>query len=247
MATLVSNQEREAIWSKLPTLRVGGKCLTKASRQDKCKLHKSQVTEWPNFAQAPEIYPIANEAGLTGRWVNNVAVVVNTITGQLGLPEFSDYQLGKDEPKDCSIGAYPDIILLERGSKTVMVGEFKTPWTTRLCNPNAEDFEKLWDLSQFTPNETTGQITSYMDRCHCRYGILSTYNETICIRRKDDYLFEASRVINHSHYSLPTRTGHSTIISTREAMLYMAYVSGNGERDSNYPARVGNLYVCMLL
>ncbi|KAI9925749.1 hypothetical protein MW887_005555 [Aspergillus wentii] len=59
-----------------------------------------------------------------------------------------------------------------------------------------------------------GQIARYMDDCKCCYGILTTYNQTICLRRETMFTFLASPVLYHSQSS----------------------ASGpNGEVDARYP------------
>ncbi|OJJ34416.1 hypothetical protein ASPWEDRAFT_173831 [Aspergillus wentii DTO 134E9] len=46
-----------------------------------------------------------------------------------------------------------------------------------------------------------GQIARYMDDCKCCYGILTTYNQTICLRRETMFTFLASPVLYHSQSS----------------------------------------------
>ncbi|OJJ42305.1 hypothetical protein ASPZODRAFT_147608 [Penicilliopsis zonata CBS 506.65] len=124
-------------------------------------------------------------ASVTGRWINTIAMEINKVTELLDLPQFTDYQTGKDNPIGCSINAYPDIILVKRGITTVLVGEFKTPWST--------------DLSDINGN--TG--------------------------------FQ-SPALYHTQGSLPARGNAPPRISVIEALLYMAYLGGGGQRDAYY-------------
>ncbi|OJJ48760.1 hypothetical protein ASPZODRAFT_165577 [Penicilliopsis zonata CBS 506.65] len=254
----ITDEDRHKIWARLPDLNIGHRYLTTVSRQAKNLIHLSQVRAWPNFcndvrrytsrsdvlgqfppvggvqvAYRRESYPVGNEAGVTGRWVSNIAMNVNAVAEKLLLPKFADYQLGNNGPRGCSVDDSPGIILLKGGSRTVLVGEFKTPWTTDLSvrTTNDEKIARLW-----------GQITNYMDSCRCRYAIMSTYMQTVCIRRTGDYSFEVSPVIHHNIQSLPVISSQSPTISVREALLYMAYLAGDGEGDSAFSKVVGNLY-----
>ena len=85
-----------------------------------------------------------------------------------------------------------------------------------------------------------GQIAKYMDDCKCRYGILITYNQAVFIRRVDKYTFEKSAIIHHSQVAMPAPNFQ---ISLKEAMLYMAFLAGNGEGDARYGLTVGNTLV----
>lgn len=54
----------------------------------------------------------------------------------------------------------------------------------------------------------------------------------VCVRRVSSHTFEASPVIYHNQDS---QLGPITSLSIREAVLYMADLAGNGDRDSRYP------------
>lgn len=79
-----------------------------------------------------------------------------------------------------------------------------------------------------------------MDDCKCRYGILITYNQAVFIRRVGMYTFEKSAAIRHTQTSMPPPNFQ---ISLKEAMIYTAYLAGNGERDARYNLTVGDALV----
>lgn len=56
--------------------------------------------------------------------------------------------------------------------------------------------------------------------------------DSVCVRRVSSYTFVASPVIYHNQDS---QLGPITSLSVREAVLYMADLAGNGDRDSRYP------------
>ncbi|KAJ9299939.1 hypothetical protein DTO271G3_2823 [Paecilomyces variotii] len=89
------------------------------------------------------------------------------------------------------MGEIPDFILFGQNGTTALVGEIKTPWTTDLDNMDDDDFKSVW-----------GQIARYMDDCHCRYGVVSTYRQTVFVKRTGDYTFARSQVVTASMRAL---------------------------------------------
>ncbi|KAJ9201109.1 hypothetical protein DTO021D3_8630 [Paecilomyces variotii] len=226
--------------------------LTTKSRQPRWKLGRHQLSYWVDFAtqvrefsrspyvltrvplpdyvplpeQPQEILIVANESGVAGRFLNNLGVEVAQICHRLSLPTFADPQAGRNYPEGCSQGEIPDFILLGQNRTTALVGEIKTPWTTDLDNLSHNDFQSVW-----------GQIARYMDDCHCRYGVVSTYEQTVFVKRTGDYTFARSQVITASMRALDRVP---PVVSAKEAMLYMAYLAGNRFGDAAYPVRIGD-------
>ena len=91
-----------------------------------------------------EHYRVSNEAGLTGRLIQNVGEIMGDIFEILSLPEFADTQAGKDVPPGCSKDAYPDFILLVNPRNTCLVAEVKAFWNTDLENLDQNDFEAVY-------------------------------------------------------------------------------------------------------
>lgn len=91
-----------------------------------------------------EHYRVSNEAGLTGRLIQNVGEIMGDIFEILSLPEFADTQAGRDVPPGCSKDGYPDFILLENPRNTCLVAEVKAFWNTDLRNLRIDDFEAVY-------------------------------------------------------------------------------------------------------
>ena len=62
------------------------------------------------------------------------------------------------------------------------------------------------------------------------------YNQAVFIHRVGMYTFEKSTTIRHTQTSMPEPNFQ---ISLKEAMLYMAYLAGNGEGNARYGLTVG--------
>lgn len=62
-------------------------------------------------------------------------------------------------------------------------------------------------------NMKLGQISRYMDDCHRRYGVVSTYRQTVFVKRTSDYTFARSQV-----FTAETRALHrgSPVVSVKE-------------------------------
>lgn len=89
-------------------------------------------------------------------------------------------------------------------------------------------------------NIKLGQIARYIDDCHCRYGVVSTYRQTVFVKQNGDYTFARSQVITASMRALDRVP---PVVSAKEAMLYMAYLAGNRFGDAAYPVRIGDRLV----
>ncbi|KAJ9212219.1 hypothetical protein DTO166G4_6163 [Paecilomyces variotii] len=226
--------------------------LTTKSRQRRWKLERNQLSYWVDFAtqarkfsqspyvlqrvpppdstplpeQPQEILIIANKSSVVGRFLNNLAAKIAQIYHRLSLPTFADPQAGRNYPEGCSQGEIPDFILLGQNRTTALVGGIETPWTTDLDHLDDDDFKSVW-----------GQIARYMDDCHCHYGVLSTYRQTVFVKRTGDYTFARSQVITASMRALDRVP---PVVSAKEAMLYMAYLAGNRFGDAFYPVKIGD-------
>lgn len=79
-----------------------------------------------------------------------------------------------------------------------------------------------------------------MDDCHCRYGVLSTYDQTVFVRKTGDMIFEKTQVFlastgTRSLYRNPP------VVSVKEAMLHIAWLASNGgPGNAYYPTRIGD-------
>lgn len=64
-----------------------------------------------------------------------------------------------------------------------------------------------------------------MDHCGCRYGLASTYQETVFLRRVGDYVFELSPVVLHTTISAT----QPLAVSLKEDMLFFAYLADGND------------------
>lgn len=87
-------------------------------------------------------------------------------------------------------------------------------------------------------NIKIGQIARYMDDCHCRYGVVSMYNQTVFVRRNNNMYFERTEVFLASTRSL---NRNPPVVSVKEAMLYIAWLASNGgPGNAYYPNKIGD-------
>src|SRR4051794_36216354 len=77
-----------------------------------------------------------------------------------------------------------------------------------------------------------------MDNCHCRYGFVSSYNETVFIHRTQNLVFEVSPAISHTEVSGAVAASGIPDVSVREAFLFFAKLSIHPERH-RFPVQVG--------
>ncbi|KAJ5116649.1 hypothetical protein N7456_000997 [Penicillium angulare] len=75
-----------------------------------------------------------------------------------------------------------------------------------------------------------GQIADYMDEFSMKYGVISTYNQSIFLRQRVDggkWCLDYSPVINHDRSFRPTRR-RLYPITTRQAFMHIAHLSSQG-------------------
>ncbi|KAL4779635.1 hypothetical protein BJX76DRAFT_340249 [Aspergillus varians] len=141
-----------------------------------------------------ERYIVANELGLTGRFVKNVC---DPVTKALSVTELSNLGFGDVHSIEYVTAHIPDVIVLRRSNvqnltredlSITAVGEIKTYWTLGL-----QHFPITLPIARrLTLEPHIGQVVSYMRSYGLKYGFLSTYNATVFIRRMEDYRLEIS-------------------------------------------------------
>lgn len=101
----------------------------------------------PNYTPLPEqpreILIVVNESGVTGRFLNNLAVEVAQIYYRLSLPTFANSQAGRNYPEGCVQAEIPNFIFLGQNRTTALVGEIKILWTMDLDNMDNNDFKSV--------------------------------------------------------------------------------------------------------
>ncbi|OJJ50425.1 hypothetical protein ASPZODRAFT_13505 [Penicilliopsis zonata CBS 506.65] len=242
--------QMKPIWSPLVPLRVGNRKTEHSSRRMQWIVYESQISSWDAFVEearaftkmmqgvetlpprngVPALtevdeYIVANEMGVAGRFTQHVGQALAPVLRANELPVFADAEAGRNFPPGCSVERLPDFILIEEDTeKTCLVGEIKVPWNT--------------DLDQISMDirRVLAQAIKYMDDCKCRYGVVTTYNKTLFLKRVDDWNFKVSPAIYFDTKSLPTTP---PTISLKEAMVFIAWLAGNGRQDSEYPNKIG--------
>ncbi|GKZ37058.1 hypothetical protein AbraIFM66950_008448 [Aspergillus brasiliensis] len=154
---------------------------------------------------------VGDEMGVQGRWQQHICQVMSSIFHAQGL----DLTLGDFRTSSSVYGKRPDIAcmayvthvqswkgdpqppdLLPVLRDLVFVGELKTPWVKQHSLSSGVKDEGLFC-------RMIGQIAEYMKDLDLRYGLMSTYNETIFLRQVQNtatrlWELQYSPVIHHS-------------------------------------------------
>ncbi|KAI5811263.1 hypothetical protein DFH27DRAFT_532439 [Peziza echinospora] len=141
------------------------------------------------LGESRDNYIVANELGLTARFVGNVAVPLNkaydlTTDGSL---KFGDVQAA---PHAALL--FPDLAIIHtqhRVRQVRAVGELKTFWAFPL---EAYAINHPSPITRLRLEHPIGQLLSYMRVYGLKYGWLSTYKATVFARRTDLYRVELS-------------------------------------------------------
>ncbi|KAJ5579887.1 uncharacterized protein N7459_005872 [Penicillium hispanicum] len=95
----------------------------------------------------------------------------------------------------------PDFIIMGRSDEeAIAVGEMKAPWVSE--HRLQAKVVRAQKGSNTALRKSLGQIANYMHRMHLKYGILSTYDETVFLRQtvhQHKWTLEFSPVIKHKH------------------------------------------------
>ncbi|KAN0086909.1 hypothetical protein V8E54_000597 [Elaphomyces granulatus] len=240
-----NQQQAHVIWSRLPDLHCGDRGTRKARRH--YILSPDQIRDWNGFeseirqrtaavfgnptALVPfppsvEYYSVGNEGSVGGRVVQNIFHELGVVLALQTLPvQFADVQVS--QPPQHEPRTYPDTTIQSFGAQVRVVGEYKTPWTTN------------FDIME-PPNhlKALGQLARYMDDYRTRYGFLTTYDQTVFLRRTGPWTFEKSPVIYHR----ATSTTNPVTVSTRECMFFFSRLAHTG--GWRYPGpRIGRALV----
>ncbi|GKZ85502.1 hypothetical protein AnigIFM56816_011469 [Aspergillus niger] len=185
----------------------------------------------PLQSQRNEHVAVGDETGVQGRWQQHIGQVMSSIFLDQGI----DLTLGDFRTSSSKYSKRPDIACVAylnhvqswKGDPPPpalqaiqqdlrFVGELKTPWVQH------------HSLSQGITNEThfrhmLGQIAQYMKDLSLRYGLMSTYNETVFLRQEFDaatgsWELQHSPVIYHS----TSADLESSRPSVRQCIWYIA-------------------------
>lgn len=136
----------------------------------KTHLQHSPKNLKPNHISNEQLF-CGNELSIHARFFQNVCHPMTSVYRDMGiLCRFGD-------DKGCAghnLGGEPDIVCLTDTGQPRLVGEMKTPW--------AHNIEEAMDPARPHRETWLAQITQYMFESGCRYGFLSTYEQTVFLK-----------------------------------------------------------------
>ncbi|KAK6350836.1 hypothetical protein TWF718_004019 [Orbilia javanica] len=193
----------------------------------------------------PSSYMIGQEDGIKGAMMAFIAEPVGKAIKHMSLggatrapgqfpfpPEGVDFSgVGFGDPKCIPIRfglrpdsrEMPDMAILRKGDQDpVLLApiEIKTPWTVDLTQANSKIVEKRRDLGVLI-----GQLVGYMNATNSKYGVLSTLETTVFVKRDEVTLFRVSAPITSS------QTGPSL----NECFLYLTGLLATSPTDGGDP------------
>ncbi|KAJ5521466.1 hypothetical protein N7527_005581 [Penicillium freii] len=126
---------------------------------------------------------VSDERGIQGRLEGRAGTVLGAIfraqNGDLKLGSFK----GAQPPYQGYLKA-PDFVLMTSAHIAKVLGEAKVPWIAEHCLDNLVDEFENGDTEQ-TLRHALGQIARYMLETRLKYGFLTTYEQTIFLRKAD--------------------------------------------------------------
>jgi hypothetical protein len=178
-----------------------------------------------------EIFELGDEHGLQARFSQSLGSVLGHVFSAQSIDlKFADFKsLG------ISYTGIPDVILKDSSNKLQVVGELKAPWVEQHKMSAAMDNESMI-------RTLLAQPILYMLELKCKYGFLSSYDETIFLRQEKIngvWEIEYSTAINGiTSYvqSDPTDLLGTPIVSVKQCFLYVGTLaSGHGPVDNATP------------
>ncbi|RFU35279.1 hypothetical protein B7463_g1019, partial [Scytalidium lignicola] len=138
----------------------------------------------------------------------------------------------------------PDIACLADDGGIRVVGEVKTPWCHDLTGAMQDPAKR---------QKWLGQIAEYMWSTRCKYGFMSTYEETVFIMQDVDfndatrYALYSSNIIRHNTKSQKVRGPIAAVyenkVSLRECFLFLSLEIGAGSWQSANPMPANQWYL----
>ncbi|CAG7999700.1 unnamed protein product [Penicillium salamii] len=155
---------------------------------------EARITHEVPLHDETEIYSVGNKVGVTARFIQNLCNPVRrALEPSLGTAaiHFADFQA-----ISFPVGILPDICLglvSIPGLKNVhLVIDLKTPWT--IDDPDLR--LNILDRSHYL-EPLIGQVVAQMRMCSLRFGVLSTYQYTVFVKRVADTSFLLSPPIEY--------------------------------------------------
>ncbi|KAJ5840040.1 uncharacterized protein N7525_005228 [Penicillium rubens] len=258
MAQIIHLAAQGLLTEPLPPLRVGQNH-TDSSAIHKIDF-VGQLMPWPNFERevirafsSPNIHwsndtPDVRIVGAGARnSISEEQLVLGDENGvqgrlneRLGRPVAAAFQaqhhrlrmadFKASAPAAAGYQRVPDFVILEETSVVKVVGEAKAPWPSQHLNIlsiGVEDFESGQD---YIIRRTLGQVARYMRELDIKHAFLSTYDETIFLRKVD--IRGYSPVIAYDDQYAP-QLGD---ITTRQGLFYLALL---GQSDPAFTGSTG--------
>ncbi|KAJ5116639.1 hypothetical protein N7456_000987 [Penicillium angulare] len=243
---------REFMTHALPTLEVG------AHRVESSALHKERfiggLNPWVTFESEAattfrnhafntlpllaqrsnsqlrpltrEVYQVGDEHGVQSRFSQNVGHILTIIA------EDNNLNFRFVDAKSVDLGSLktPDFLIRNRPLTSILaVGELKTPWVlphslSRAISQAAAGKEELI-------RHILGQIAGYMNEFSLKYGIISTYEETVFLRQtvaRGRWCLDYSPVVYHGNQYRDNGPRRSPTISTRQGFMHIARLANQG-------------------
>ncbi|KAJ5893476.1 hypothetical protein N7495_005167 [Penicillium taxi] len=200
------------------------------------KFNLDNLTEWNTFSRdihnalqtvdldvmvpvdvKTDKYIIGSELGLTGRFTKHVCdPVVNALIAVRVPLRFADRQA---IPPPATMIA--DIVLSKRDvtpPSVIMVIELKTLWTFDLDACITSPLDQML-LTHIEPH--IGQLVAQMRESSAIYGVLSTYQATVFLRRDSDTKFSISQP------ALRHRAGSPAMPSVKQCVMGLALLANS--------------------
>ncbi|KAL8743400.1 MAG: hypothetical protein Q9184_008120, partial [Pyrenodesmia sp. 2 TL-2023] len=197
----------------------------------------------------------ANETGVVGRFHQQVGHVMTCVGLDTGMRLYFGDWHGESH-------AIPDLTIWNQAQQPLVTGEAKTPWTVNLTSTMAREYtDPVRHRRDFT--RSAGQVAYYMKEYSCKYGFLTTYDDTIFFKQEPlaftremaidnrlpsnttthDILWY-SRVIHHNTSFIPCGTlrdpespdAYADKVSLRECMFFLmkqVQIPGNYRHVNN--------------
>ncbi|KAJ5176615.1 uncharacterized protein N7482_002492 [Penicillium canariense] len=247
-ATLIA---REALKEALPDLKITTKKTTSSALHPIDFVGNLQL--WPNFRAevlqtfntqtwsatiiktkvagpaalgsiSEEHMGVSCEASLQGRLGERVGQVLSAVLkAQWYDLMFCSFR-GAELPYE-GYHKIPDFAAINQAGTVKIVGEAKVPWVTTHSPSRALDMFMRGREEQF--RHLLGQISLYMRETQLKYGFLSSYNETIVLRKTvvgRHWVLEYSPVIYHSDEGNTMRG----TVSTLQSLYHIALLCQGG-------------------
>lgn len=185
------------------------------------------------YAQAldEEVVELGDEHGLQGRFQQSFGTMLGHIFKFQGIDIiFADFKsLGSP------YSGIPDAIMKDKDNGLKVVGELKSPWIKE------HQLSRLYKHEQLL-RRIIAQPVEYMMDLRCKYGFISTYNETIFLRQEyvnGEWVIDYSPPIDRSSSHVrsdPANVLESTVVSVKQCFLYVAKLaSAQGPVQNNTP------------